>query len=142
MAGVPVSFEFYPPKTDEQRTQLDRTAEKLKAHSPEYVSCTFGAGGYTKATLAHRLFSTNIGIPSERFRRLNHIPFKAYAKIFGNAGYVYNPQPGDNMLANRMLYSVGVGVDIITFYDFIIKLEWSFNQIGQNGLNLHRKDYF
>ncbi len=42
-----VSFEFYPPKTDEQRAQLDRAAEKLKAHSPEYVSCTFGAGGST-----------------------------------------------------------------------------------------------
>ena len=44
---TPISFEFYPPKTDEQRAQLDRTAEKLKTHSPEYVSCTFGAGGST-----------------------------------------------------------------------------------------------
>ena len=44
---TPISFEFYPPKTDEQRSQLDRTAEKLKVHVPEYVSCTFGAGGST-----------------------------------------------------------------------------------------------
>src|SRR3546814_4063027 len=44
---IPLSFEFYPLKTDEQRAQLDRTAKKLKAHSPEYVSCTFGAGGST-----------------------------------------------------------------------------------------------
>jgi methylenetetrahydrofolate reductase (NADPH) len=44
---VPVSFEFYPPKTDEQRAQLDRTAQRLKAEAPEYVSCTFGAGGST-----------------------------------------------------------------------------------------------
>ena len=44
---VPVSFEFYPPKTDEQRLQLDRTAARLKTHAPEYVSCTFGAGGST-----------------------------------------------------------------------------------------------
>ena len=44
---VPVSFEFYPPKTDEQRTQLDRTAARLKTLAPEYVSCTFGAGGST-----------------------------------------------------------------------------------------------
>ena len=29
---VPISFEFYPPKTDEQRAQLDRTAARLKAH--------------------------------------------------------------------------------------------------------------
>jgi methylenetetrahydrofolate reductase (NADPH) len=44
---LPVSFEFYPPKTDEQREQLDRTAAKLKAFDPEYVSVTFGAGGST-----------------------------------------------------------------------------------------------
>jgi len=47
MPRVPISFEFYPPKTDEQRQQLDRTAAKLKARAPEYVSCTFGAGGST-----------------------------------------------------------------------------------------------
>lgn len=42
-----ISFEFYPPKTDEQRLQLDRTVGKLKPHAPDYVSCTFGAGGST-----------------------------------------------------------------------------------------------
>lgn len=47
MPRVPISFEFYPPKTEEQRVQLDRTAAKLKARGPEYVSCTFGAGGST-----------------------------------------------------------------------------------------------
>lgn len=47
---TPISFEFYPPKTDEQRTQLDRTAARLKAYAPEYVSVTFGAGG---STLSH-----------------------------------------------------------------------------------------
>ncbi|MGY8564197.1 methylenetetrahydrofolate reductase [NAD(P)H] [Paracidovorax citrulli] len=52
-----LSFEFYPPKTDEQRAQLDRTAARLKAYTPEYVSCTFGAGGstlsYTSETVRH-----------------------------------------------------------------------------------------
>lgn len=52
-----ISFEFYPPKTDDQRAQLDRTAAKLKVHTPEYVSCTFGAGGstlsYTSETVRH-----------------------------------------------------------------------------------------
>lgn len=52
-----LSFEFYPPKTDEQRAQLDRTSARLKAYTPEYVSCTFGAGGstlsYTSETVRH-----------------------------------------------------------------------------------------
>ncbi|MET0328739.1 MAG: methylenetetrahydrofolate reductase [NAD(P)H] [Luteimonas sp.] len=47
---IPISFEFYPPKTDDQRAQLDRTTRKLAVHAPEYVSCTFGAGG---STLSH-----------------------------------------------------------------------------------------
>ncbi|MBB1472806.1 MULTISPECIES: methylenetetrahydrofolate reductase [NAD(P)H] [unclassified Luteimonas] len=44
---TPISFEFYPPKNDEQRAQLERTAARLAPHAPEYVSCTFGAGGST-----------------------------------------------------------------------------------------------
>ena len=47
MPATPISFEFYPPKTDEQRAQLGRTVKRLKAHAPEFVSVTFGAGGST-----------------------------------------------------------------------------------------------
>lgn len=52
-----LSFEFFPPKTDEQRQQLDATVAALKPLNPEYVSCTFGAGGstlsYTFDTVRH-----------------------------------------------------------------------------------------
>jgi methylenetetrahydrofolate reductase (NADPH) len=44
---TPVSLEFFPPKTDEQRAQLERALPRLKALAPEYVSVTFGAGGST-----------------------------------------------------------------------------------------------
>ena len=44
---IPISFEFYPPKDDGQRAQLHRAAGALRAWAPEYVSCTFGAGGST-----------------------------------------------------------------------------------------------
>ena len=42
-----LSFEFYPPKTDDQRAQLARTARRLATYDPEFVSVTFGAGGST-----------------------------------------------------------------------------------------------
>ncbi|MCB1683323.1 MAG: methylenetetrahydrofolate reductase [NAD(P)H] [Pseudomonadales bacterium] len=52
----PISFEFYPPKTDAQREQLHRTAARLAQYHPDYVSVTFGAGGstlsYTPETIA------------------------------------------------------------------------------------------
>jgi methylenetetrahydrofolate reductase (NADPH) len=52
-----ISFEFFPPKTDEQRAQMDRAAQLLKTYRPEYASVTFGAGGstlsYTSETVRH-----------------------------------------------------------------------------------------
>src|SRR5262245_50362252 len=44
---IPISFEFFPPKTDEQRAVLEAALPKLKSLVPEYVSVTFGAGGST-----------------------------------------------------------------------------------------------
>ena len=45
---LPISFEIYPPKNDDQRAQLGRTLEKLKAYQPQFISCTYGAGGSTR----------------------------------------------------------------------------------------------
>lgn len=54
---LPISLEFFPPKTDEQRDVLEKALPKLKELSPEYVSVTFGAGGstlsYTPETVRH-----------------------------------------------------------------------------------------
>jgi len=47
MVKTPISLEFFPPKTDEQRATLDAAVPKLKALDPDYVSVTFGAGGST-----------------------------------------------------------------------------------------------
>ncbi|MBL9077540.1 MAG: methylenetetrahydrofolate reductase [NAD(P)H] [Planctomycetes bacterium] len=47
--GVPVvSFEFFPPKTDEGVEQLYATVEALRKCRPSFVSVTYGAGGSTR----------------------------------------------------------------------------------------------
>ena len=57
MTRIPVSLEFFPPKTDEQKATLEAALPKLKTLKPEYVSVTFGAGGstlsYTPETVRH-----------------------------------------------------------------------------------------
>jgi len=54
---IPISFEFFPPKTDEQKATLESAIPKLKLLAPDYVSVTFGAGGstlsYTPETVRH-----------------------------------------------------------------------------------------
>ncbi|MEE4361211.1 MAG: methylenetetrahydrofolate reductase [NAD(P)H] [Pseudomonadales bacterium] len=45
---VPVSFEFFPPKTDEGQEKLRAVRERLLAVEPEFFSVTYGAGGSTR----------------------------------------------------------------------------------------------
>ena len=49
-AGRPaVSFEFFPPKTDEgDRNLMEKTLPALLAMKPDYCSVTYGAGGSTR----------------------------------------------------------------------------------------------
>lgn len=49
MSAANISFEFFPPKTDEGRRKLlEVTAPALQALGPEFFSCTYGAGGSTR----------------------------------------------------------------------------------------------
>ena len=45
---IPVSFEFFPPKTDEGTDKLRVVRQKLYSLKPEFCSVTFGAGGSTQ----------------------------------------------------------------------------------------------
>ena len=47
MAAPRISFEFFPPRTAEQKLILESTWQKLAPLKPDYLSVTFGAGGST-----------------------------------------------------------------------------------------------
>ncbi len=62
--GLKVSFEFFPPKTEQMEETLWRSVERLKPLAPNFVSVTYGAGGSTRerthATVARILAETDL----------------------------------------------------------------------------------
>ena len=47
-ASVPISFEFFPPKTPEGEAKLRVVRTRLATVKPAFFSVTFGAGGSTR----------------------------------------------------------------------------------------------
>ena len=47
--GLPLSFEFFPPKTPEGVAKLRAVRQQLYVRRPEFCSVTYGAGGSTQA---------------------------------------------------------------------------------------------
>lgn len=108
----------------------------------EYYVIDGVAGGYLQTTLSKKIVDFSVPVPHKKEKAISHIPFRIFGKIYGNTGYVYNPTPGLNDLNNKMLFSGGFGLDVVTLYDVNLRFEWSFNQLGQNGIYLHKKSNF
>ena len=65
-----VSFEFFPPKTDEgDRTLLEKQIPALMAGRPDYCSVTYGAGGSTREKTLTIV---------DRIQREHHLPALAH----------------------------------------------------------------
>ncbi len=102
------------------------------------------AGGYLRVQLAREMVRLNVPIPSFIRKRatVTNIPFRIFAKVYSNAGAVYSPSTTNNYMQNRFLQASGVGIDILSLYDVTFRIEYSFNNFGQNGLFLHRTSNF
>ena len=64
-----ISFEFFPPKTDEGVLKLRETRKQLALLNPKFFSVTFGAGGSTR----DRTMDAVLEIQTEGFEAAPHI---------------------------------------------------------------------
>jgi len=107
----------------------------------EYYVTDGVAGGFVNASVATRLTNFSFSLPFLKRQFPEAVPLKIYSKLFGNAGYVYNPHPGPtNRLPNRILFGGGIGFDIFTINNVTLKVEFSYNHLGENGIYLQKKE--
>lgn len=93
----------------------------------------------TKFQLRYALIDNKIfkmkPIPWDKF---NKIPLSIYLGTFFDSGYVssrVNQQ--NNFLTNTGLYSAGVSLDFVSYYDMVFRMEYAINHLSEHGLYLH-----
>ncbi len=110
-----VSFEFFPPKTDEMEERLWQTVTRLEPLGPKFVSVTYGAGGSTRERTARTVkrILTETGIPAAAHltcvgatreevdavvREYQALGIERFVALRGDpasgVGSVYRPHPG------------------------------------------------
>jgi len=98
------------------------------------------AGGLTRVLLTREWIRHTVQIHYHKGKEPWRIPVRLMSRAFLQAGYVHDPKvPVGGRLANQWQYSGGLGFDLVLFYDVLLRLEYSVNRFGENGLFLHRK---
>jgi len=99
------------------------------------------ATALVKSTIKKKIIAFNVPFPFFP-KLLTKIPFTLFAKTYADLGYAYTKKNYATRLNNRLLYSGGFGIDILTLYDINLRFEYSFNQLKENGLFLHNQSGF
>ena len=91
-------------------------------------------GNIKWALLPKKDFNLNF-IPLSQFNKTH---LAVYLNVFMDAGYVNdNLYVIDNFLSNSLLYSAGAGIDFVTYYDSVLRMEFTVNKEAEFGVFLH-----
>ncbi len=71
--------------------------------------------------------------PGQEKNKFKALQYAFYLNAFADCGYVVNKFSENNPYDNKMLYSWGLGLDFVTYYDMVIRFEYAFTSIGTNG---------
>lgn len=100
-----------------------------------------------KTTFKKRIFSRNWNLDFWPIEQFNYFPLAIYFKAYADWGYVhtysaYSENSINTRLSNKFLGGAGAGFDIVTAYDVVLRLEYTFTSQNTNGFFLHIKKEF
>jgi outer membrane protein assembly factor BamA len=108
----------------------------LQMNGLDYYVVDGNAASILKTSFHHALGTIsvkNLLVP----KRIPMMKYQFWLKAFTHLGYVYSEQPvNGNRLSNTLLRTAGLGIDIVGIYDFVLKIDYSVNQLGDKGLYL------
>ncbi len=95
--------------------------------------------GYVKNKILFELIPTKTAyINFINLNQFSKLHYAVYVKPFFDAGYVHKQHPNiTNSLSNSLLYSYGIGVDLVTYYDKVLSVNYAINSIGIKGFYIH-----
>ena len=94
--------------------------------------------GLLKTNFKTKLLKTkDFTIPLiKKIKKFSKIHFAMYWNCYLDMGYVHLKNPLNNNLNNQFLIGGGSGIDWVTYYDIVIRTEYSLNQFGQTNVNI------
>lgn len=101
---------------------------------------------YVMFRTAHRYKVAQFKIknPVKIIKKIESVPLNIYAKSFLELGKVWalpntpnNPNIPNNNLSNTFLPGFGGGLDITSFYDLVLSIEYGFNKLGEHNIVFH-----
>lgn len=107
----------------------------------EYYVVDGVAGGLAKSTISRKVVKTDLPLPF-KIRDIKRIPLSVFLKTYADLGYIHRAVNYDSKLNNKMLYSGGLGLDLLSLYDMQLGIEYSINQLGEAGLFFHTRAFF
>ncbi|MBX9852471.1 MAG: BamA/TamA family outer membrane protein [Cytophagaceae bacterium] len=90
----------------------------------------------TKINLKYQLFSNMKKHPAE-IKPTQLVPIAVYLKAYADGGYVQDKYINIGKLSNKLLMGGGLGLDIVSYYDFVMRMEYSYNISREHGFFLH-----
>lgn len=94
--------------------------------------------GILKSNLKFTIIpKTNFNIKWLKSEKFNKVFYALYTNLFFDMGYAQDKfWHQKNPLNNQLLWGTGIGLDFITYYDMVFRLEYSINKQGNTGLYL------
>ena len=77
-------------------------------------------------------------IPFIKNERFGKIHFAMYANLFFDCAYSWKmPVNQTSFLDNKFIFGTGIGLDFVTYYDKVLRLECGVNDMGEMGFFIH-----